>query len=255
MAKKTQKRAPVGYDDTPMLPDSKWRVHDARRPQPTVVRPGTSSSQDAPGQPPSDAIVLFDGQDTSAWAGRDGGPIQWKVQDGAMEVVQRTGSIQTKEEFGDCHLHIEWAAPAVVKGESQGRGNSGVFLLGKYEIQVLDSYDNVTYADGHTAAIYGQYPPLVNASRGPGEWQAYDVFFVAPRFEGQKLISPAYATVLHNGILVHHCQAILGPTGHKILASYDVPHDPTGPIVLQDHGDLVRFRNIWLRPIKGYDQK
>lgn len=255
MSEKTPKKAPVGYDDTPMLPGSKWRVHDARRPQPTIVRPGTSSSQDAPGQPPSDAIVLFDGQDTSAWAGRDGGPIQWKVQDGAVEVVPRTGSIETKEHFGDCHLHIEWAAPAEVKGESQGRGNSGVFLLGKYEIQVLDSYDNITYADGHTSAIYGQYPPLINASRGPGEWQTYDIFFVAPRFEGQKLITPAYATVLHNGILVHHHQAILGPTGHKILASYDVPHDPTGPIVLQDHGDLVRFRNIWLRPIKGYDQK
>ncbi|MBC8252780.1 MAG: DUF1080 domain-containing protein, partial [Ardenticatenia bacterium] len=173
----------------------------------------------------------------------------------ALEVVPRTGSIETKEHFGDCHLHIEWAAPAEVKGESQGRGNSGVFLLGKYEIQVLDSYDNITYADGHTSAIYGQYPPLVNASCGPGEWQTYDIIFVAPRFEGQKLITPAYATVLHNGILVHHHQAILGPTGHKILASYDVPHDPTGPIVLQDHGDLVRFRNIWLRPIKGYDQK
>jgi hypothetical protein len=126
--------------------------------------------------------------------------------------------------------------------------------MGKYEIQVLDSYDNITYADGHAGAIYGQYPPLVNASRGPGEWQTYDIFFIAPRFEGEDLASPAHITVIHNGVLIHHCQAAQGPTGHKIVASYDVPHGPTGPIMLQDHGDLVRFRNIWVRPIEGYDQ-
>jgi hypothetical protein len=209
---------------------------------------------DKPGRPPSDAIVLFDGTDTSRWVGRDGGEVGWKVENGVMEVVPRTGSIVSKDEFGDCHLHIEWAAPAEVKGSSQGRGNSGVFLMSKYEIQVLDSYDNITYADGHTGAIYGQYPPLVNASRGPGEWQTYDIFFVAPRFDGDKLVSPAYITVIHNGILIHHHQAIQGPTGHKIVANYDTPHGPTGPIMLQDHGDLVRFRNIWVRPIEGYDQ-
>jgi hypothetical protein len=119
---------------------------------------------------------------------------------------------------------------------------------------VLDSYDNITYADGHTGAIYGQYPPLVNVCRGPGEWQTYDIFFVAPRFEGDKLVSPAYATVIHNGVLIHHHQEIQGPTGHKIVASYDSLHGPMGPIMLQDHGDLVRFRNIWVRPIEGYDQ-
>jgi hypothetical protein len=251
MAKKGP--APVGYDDTPMLPGSQWRVHDAKRPQPKIIDPGTASTQDAPGRPPSDAIVLFDGQDTSKWVGRDGGPIGWRVIDGALEVVPRTGSITSVDRFGDCHLHIEWASPVEVKGNSQGRGNSGVFLIGRYEIQVLDSYDNVTYADGHAAAIYGQYAPMANACRKPGEWQTFDIFFVAPRFEGTALVSPAYATVVHNGILVHHHQAIQGPTGHKIVANYDTPHAPQGPIMLQDHGDLVRFRNIWVRPIPEID--
>ena len=244
------KKAPVGYDDTPMLPGNKWRVHDADRPQPRLVQPG-----DTPGAPPSDAIVLFDGTDLSSWVGRGGGEPPWRVEGGFMEVAPRTGNIVTKEHFGDCQLHIEWAAPAVVKGDSQGRGNSGVFLMNLYEVQVLDSYDNRTYADGHTGAIYGQYPPLVNASREPGEWQTYDIFFVAPRFDGDKLASPAYITVVHNGVLLHHRQAIQGPTGHKVLASYDVPHPPQGPLQLQDHGDLVRYRNIWIRPLTAYDQE
>lgn len=249
------KKAPVGYDDTPMLPDSEWRVHDPRRPQPRIVQPGTCSTQETPGQPPSDAIVLFDGRDMSQWIGRDGGEPKWKVADGAMKVVAKTGNIETRKHFGDCQLHVEWAAPAEVVGDSQGRGNSGVFLMGKYEIQVLDSYDNITYADGHTAAIYGQYPPLVNSSRAPGEWQTYDIFFVAPRFEGEKLVSPAYVTVIHNGVLVHHHQAIQGPTLHKALASYAIPHAPTGPLMLQDHNDPVRYRNIWIRPLTGYDEE
>jgi len=246
MAQKPQtNNPPVGYDDTPMLPDSKWRVHDGTRPQPRIVTPGTLSSQDEPGKPPSDAIVLFDGKDLSKWVGRDG-EAKWKVKNGFME-VNRTGNIQTKEHFGDCQLHVEWATPAEVKGDSQGRGNSGVFLMGKYEIQVLDGYDNPTYADGITAAIYGQYPPLVNACRKPGEWQTYDIFFVAPRFDGQELVSPAYATIIHNGVLVQHHQEIMGPTGHRRVASYDVPHPPKGPVILQDHGDQVRYRNIWIR--------
>ncbi|MBC7235590.1 MAG: DUF1080 domain-containing protein [Chloroflexi bacterium] len=249
----SEKTAPLGYDDTPFLPNSPWRVHDGRRPQPRIVTPGTPSTQEKPGLPPSDAVILFDGRDLSRWKGRDG-KARWLVQDGYME-VNGTGNIETIEHFGDCQLHLEWAAPAEIKGSSQGRGNSGVFLMGRYEIQVLDGYNNPTYADGMTAAIYGQYPPLVNACRKPGEWQTYDIFFVAPRFEGDKLISPAYVTVVHNGVLVHHHQAIMGPTGHRRLASYSEPHPPTGPLMLQDHGgDKVRYRNIWYRPLKGYDE-
>ena len=171
----------VGYNDTPMLPDSEWHVHDGDRPQPTIVTPSTADTQEGPGEAPSDAIVLFDGSDTSKWAGRDG-EVQWKVKDGYMEVT-RTGDIKTKDSFGNCQLHIEWAAPSEVKGESQGRGNSGVFLMDRYEIQVLDGYNNITYADGITAAIYGQYPPLVNACRKPGEWLAYDIIFIVPLFD------------------------------------------------------------------------
>ncbi|MFB0503525.1 MAG: DUF1080 domain-containing protein [Candidatus Bathyarchaeia archaeon] len=252
MVEKSSKPA-IGYEDTPMLPSSKWRVHDGRRPQPKVITPGSCSTQEKPGRPPSDAVVLFDGKDTSKWVSVNGGPIRWKVEDGVME-VNRTGDIETVQHFGDCQLHIEWAAPAEVKGESQGRGNSGVFLMGRYEIQVLDGYDNITYADGITAAIYGQYPPLVNACRKPGEWQIYDIFFVAPRFEGEKLISPAYVTVIHNGVLVHHHQELLGPTGHRILPSYKL-HPHKGPIRLQDHGDPVRYRNIWIRELKRCDDQ
>jgi len=234
----------VGYNDTPILPDSGWHVHDGDRPQPAIVTPGT---QESLGGAPSDAVVLFDGSDTSKWVGRDG-EVQWKVEDGYMEVT-RTGDIKTKDSFGNCQLHIEWASPSEVKGESQGRGNSGVFLMDRYEIQVLDGYDNITYADGITAAIYGQYPPLVNACRKPGEWQTYDIIFIGPRFDGNELIQPAYATIIHNGILVHHHQAVLGPTGHRSLSSYSQPHPPEAPLRLQDHGDLVRYRNIWIRPI------
>lgn len=243
----------IGYDDTPFLPGMKWRVHDGNRPQPPVVVPGTFSTQETPGIPPSDAIVLFDGTDLSKWVGRDGGPARWKVENGYMEVVPGTGDIMTKEHFGDCQLHLEWAAPAEVRGEGQGRGNSGVFLMGLYEVQVLDCYNNITYPDGTTAAIYGQFPPLVNACRKPGEWQTYDIVWVAPRFDGEKLVSPARITVFHNGIVVHHATELLGPTRHRESPSY-FPHPPVGPLVLQDHGDPVRFRNIWYRPLKGYDE-
>ena len=242
-----------GHDETLMLPNSKWRVHDEKRPLPRIVTPGTCSTQDKPGRPPSDAIILFDGKDTSKWIGCDGGPVRWKVENGALIVEPGTGDIQTKQHFGDCQLHIEWAVPVEVKGKGQGRGNSGVFLMGRYEVQILDGYNNITYADGMTAAIYGQYPPLVNACRKPGEWQTYDIFFVAPRFEGEKLISPAYMTVVHNGVLVHHHVELLGQTVHRRLPSYK-PHPPKGPVRLQDHGSPVRFRNIWIRELKGYDE-
>jgi hypothetical protein len=229
-----------GYDDTPFLPGGEWRVHDRARPRAPVVKPGTG------GAPPSDAIVLFDGKDLSKWKGRDGGA-RWRIVDGAME-VNGTGDIETRESFGDCQLHVEWATPAVVTKESQGRGNSGVFLMGRYEVQILDSFENPSYADGEAAALYGQRPPLANASRGPGEWQSYDILWRAPRFEGDRFVTPAVITVFHNGVAVHHASEVIGATVHRAVATYS-PHAPTGPIRLQDHGDPVRFRNIWIRPL------
>jgi Domain of Unknown Function (DUF1080) len=247
--------APIGYSDTPMLPGQKWRVHDIARPHPRMVTPASQ-----PGGPPSDAIVLFDGKDLSQWMssgrGADRGkemPATWNVENGYFEVALGGGDLHTKEKFGDCQLHVEWAAPAVIRGASQDRGNSGVLLMSRYEIQVLDSYDNVTYADGQAAAIYGQYPPLVNASRKPGEWQTYDIVFEAPRWEGEKLVKPAYATVFHNGIVVHNRQEIIGRMAHKVVGTY-APHGPEEPLALQNHGTLVRYRNIWIRRLKGYDQ-
>ena len=234
--------AKLGYDDTPLLPDSQWQVHDYRRPQPPVVTPALEA-----GAPPSDAIVLFDGSDLSGWTGKEGAA-PWKVENGYMEVVPRTGDITSVARFGDCQLHLEFACPAVVKGESQGRGNSGVFMMGLYEIQVLDGYDNPTYADGITASIYGEFPPMVNACRKPGVWQTYDILWTAPRFNGVELVSPAYLTLLHNGVVVHNHRALIGPTGHRNVYPY-AAHAPAGPLKLQDHGDLVRFRNIWYRPL------
>ena len=244
----------VGYTDTPMLPTGKWRVHDGERPQPPIITPGTSSTQDAPGRPPSDAIVLFDGTDLSKWESGGGKPATCKVEDGAM--VMSGGSVSTRDSFGDCQLHIEFAAPTPPKGRDQGRGNSGVMFFGRYEIQVLDSFENLTYADGQAAAIYGQYPPLVNASRKPGEWQTYDIIFTAPRFgetAGKTVKTPAYVTMLHNGVLVHNHTPILGAVAFRALPQY-APHGPKVALTLQDHGNPVRFRNIWLREIKDYDQ-
>lgn len=236
-----------GYDNTPMIPGSKFRVHDSQRPHPPVVTPPTESTQATPGKPPSDAVLLFDGRSLEGWTGKDG-DARWKVEGGYMEVVPGSGDIQTKETFGTCQLHLEWAAPETVKGESQGRGNSGVFLMGLYEIQVLDCYDNSTYADGSTAAIYGQQPPMVNACRKPGEWQTYDIIWCAPVFENGKIARPARLTLLHNGILVHHNRELTGPTTHMAVVEYS-EHPAKKPLLLQDHGDLVRFRNIWYRPL------
>ena len=234
--------AKLGYDDTPMLPESQWQVHDYRRPQPPVIAPAAD-----PGAPPSDAVVLFDGSNLSGWTGKEG-EAKWKVEDGYMEVVPGTGDILSAERMGDCQLHLEFACPAEVKGESQGRGNSGVFMMGLYEIQVLDGYENPTYADGITASVYGEFPPLVNACRKPGEWQTYDIVWTAPRFNGVDLVSPAYLTLMHNGVVVHNHTRVIGPTGHRNVYPYTA-HAPSGPLKLQDHGDLVRFRNIWYRPI------
>lgn len=222
----------------------RWAVHDMNRPQPLVVAPG-----EQPGQAPSDAIILFDGNDLSQWESTKGGrPAKWKVEKGYTEVVKKTGSIRTKRSFGDCQLHIEWAAPAKVKGNGQKRGNSGVFLMSRYEVQVLDSYNKKTYPDGQAASMYGQNPPMVNACRGPGQWQTYDIIFRRPIFRGDKVVGPAIITVLHNGVLVQDHWTIEGTTAHKKRAKYK-PHEDKLPLMLQNHGDPVRYRNIWIREL------
>jgi hypothetical protein len=228
--------------------DPKWEIHDRNRPNPSVITPATASTQDAPGKPPSDAIVLFDGKDISKWVSKkDGSPAKWTVADGYMEVAPKTGDVQTKESFGDCQLHIEFREPSPPKGEDQDRGNSGVFLMGEYEIQVLDSYNSKTYADGQAAAVYGQYPPLVNASRAPGEWQTYDIIWHGPRFDASgKLTRPAHVTVIHNGVLVQDNVELTGPTGHHVRPPYK-PGPDKAPLALQDHNHPVRYRNIWIR--------
>jgi hypothetical protein len=226
-----------------------WKIHDPNRPLPPVIDSGTASTQDSPGRPPSDAVALFDGKDLSRWAHKDGSAAKWKVENGYAEVAPKTGYIYTREAFGDCQLHVEFAEPVPPKGESQERGNSGVFLMGLYEIQVLDSYENKTYADGQASAVYGQYPPLVNASRPPGQWQTYDIVFHGPRFDKDgKLLRPARATVLHNGVLVQDNVELTGPTAHGERPPYKA-HPEKLPLGLQDHGNPVRFRNIWIREL------
>jgi hypothetical protein len=229
--------------------------HDLNRPQPRIVTPAGGVPAANPGKPPSDAVVLFDGKDLSQWASqKDGSPAAWKVENGYIEVVKGKGGIQTRQGFGDVQLHIEWMTPSPAKGQSQDRGNSGVFFAGdRYEIQVLDSYENKTYPDGQAGATYGQYPPLVNASRPPGEWQAYDIVFTAPRIDAAGAVEkPAIVTVFHNGLVVHHATAFAGPTAHKVIGKYTAAH-ARGPVRLQDHGNPVHFRNIWIRPLTAYD--
>jgi hypothetical protein len=231
--------------------DTKWKIHDPARPLPPVIAPGTASTQDSAGRAPSDAVVLFDGKDLSQWAATDGGTAKWKVENGYFEVVPKTGYIHTRQAFGDCQLHVEFSEPTPPHGESQERGNSGVFLQGLYEIQVLDSYQNKTYADGQAAAVYGQYPPLVNASRPAGEWQSYDIVFHGPRFDAAgKLTSPARETVFHNGVLVQDNVELTGPTAHGARPPYK-PTPEKLPLALQDHGNPVRYRNIWIRELKS----
>lgn len=240
---------PAFYGDPPDA-FHPWAVHDPNRPQPPVVTPGTFSSQDQPGRPPSDAIILFDGRDLSNWesAKNGGGPAQWLVHDGLLQVVPSKGDIRTKQEFGDCQLHVEWAEPPDVKGSSQGRGNSGIFLMGRVEIQVLDSYHNITYADGHAAAVYGQNPPMANALRPPGEFQVYDIIFRRPIYKDGKVLDPGYVTVFVNGVVAQDHTPLEGPTGHMRRARPEAFPDK-GPLELQDHGNPVRFRNIWYRPL------
>lgn len=226
-----------------------WRQHDWERPRPRVVEPGHAGTGDQPGKAPSDAVVLFDGSSLKGWASLDGGEPKWVIKDGVLECAKGSGYIRTVQAFGDCQLHVEWAAPTPPEGTSQGRGNSGVFLMGLYEVQVLDSHENKTYADGQAAALYGQHPPLVNASRPPGQWQTYDILFTRPRFDDQgRLVSPARVTVLHNGVLVQHESELVGPTGWLERAPYRA-HENKLPISLQDHGNPVRYRNLWVREL------
>lgn len=240
----------LGYKDTPLIPGTKWHVHDGDRPQPRVVTPGNKFSEMAAA--PSDAIVLFDGKDFSKWKGSKG-EVKWKIEDGYMETT-KSGVIRTRDEFSDFQLHLEFATPAKVVGDGQGRGNNGVNIFGRYEIQVLDSYKNPTYPDGQAAAIYGQTPPLVNASRPPGEWQTYDIVFEAPRWDADgKLIKKAAATVFHNGVVVHNRRELVGNTQHRGMPAYGKPQEK-GFIELYEHGNPVRFRNIWIRPLGEYDK-
>lgn len=225
-----------------------WAVHDMNRPRPAVVTPAA-----AVGQPPSDAVVLFDGKNLDAWeSDKDGSPCAWKLVDGAMEVVKGKGQIRTKQGFGDCQLHIEWRTPDVVEGSSQGRGNSGVFLMGTYELQVLDCYDNDTYPDGQAGSVYAENPPLVNVCRKPGEWQAYDVVFHQPRWEGDKLVRPGSITVFQNGVLVQDHWLMEGTSTHK-ARTQPRKHEAKLPLKLQDHNNPTRFRNIWIREIPDYE--
>jgi hypothetical protein len=232
--------------------DPKWEIHDRNRPNPPVVTSATASTQEAAGKAPSDAMVLFDGNDLSHWVhSKDGSAAKWKVENGYFEVVPKTGELHSKDSFGDCQLHVEFREPEPPVGEDQDRGNSGVFLMGLYEIQVLDSYNSKTYADGQASAVYGQYPPLVNASRAPGQWQTYDIIWHGPHFDAAgKLLKPARVTVLHNGVLTQDNVELTGPTGHHVRPPYKPGPDKL-PLALQDHNHPVRYRNIWIRNLQS----
>jgi len=226
-----------GYTDTPLLPGTQWRVSDINRPLPPVVDPGPETP---PIAPPSDAISLFDGKDLSQWRN-----VKDNALDNGVINVKKNGEISTKQEFGDCQIHVEWATPAQPDGDAMIWGNSGVFFLGRYEVQIIQTR---IYADGICGAIYAQTPPLVTAARKAGEWQTFDIIFTAPKFADKKLLQPAYFTVFWNGVLVQNHTASLGPTKHRALANYE-DQTARGPIMLQSHGSAVRFRNIWVRPV------
>jgi hypothetical protein len=259
------------FDGSPVgsrLPDQKWLVHDHSRPQPRKVTPGLPIPTPSA---PSDAVVLFDGRDLSKWnavsfGGRRGGggpqpgqqppqpqstEPQWKIVDGHAEM---RGGIVTKESFGDIQLHVEWTTPPVVDPMRVGqqRGNSGIIFMGRYEVQVLSSYDNPTYADGGAGAMYGLYPPMVNPCLPEGQWNAFDFVFEAPRFDGDKLVKPGFCTLFFNGVMVHNRAQFLGSTSHEPLAAY-TPHPPELPLQLQGHVGPAWYRNIWVRRILGYD--
>jgi hypothetical protein len=249
-----------GFRDTPMLPGGKWHVHDPDRPQPRVVTPGATFSQNAPA--PSDAEVLFDGTDLSKWENNRGEEAKWHMQDGYVETAARGGGIRTRGKWADFQLHVEWAAPNPPHGTGQGRGNSGILINNMYEVQVLDSYHAKTYPDGQAGAIYGQSPPLVNASKPPGEWQTYDIIFESPRWNEQgQLTKKATVTVLYNGVVVQNRYELTGMTDGinaaqpwKTLSKYPPPHAPEVFIELQDHNNPVRYRNIWVRALGERDK-
>ena len=231
-----------GRTDFPMKPE----MTEIWDPEVVVVTPG-----ETPADAPSDAVVLFDGKNLSQeWTNEAGTEPGWKVADGCATVVKGTGVIKTKRQFNDFQLHIEWHSPAEVVGESQGRGNSGIFLQGLYELQVLDNYNNRTYRNGQAGSFYKQYPPLVNVCKAPGVWQVYDVIYTAPRFNPNgTYFTPPYVTVLHNGVLVQNHVALRGPTEYIGIPEYfEKPHG-AGPIILQDHGNPVSYRNIWIREL------
>ncbi len=231
-----------GYRDTPVQPWSGYRVHDPDRPAPKKIDPGDFSTQDRPGRPPSDAIVLFDGKDLSKWK-----PNLWKVENG--ELIATTGQFATVDDFGSCQLHLEWKDPYPPVGDNiMDRGNNGVLLMGGFEIQIFDPATKI-YADGQAAAVYGQTPPLVTASRPAGQWETYDIIFTAPKFDGGKLAQPARVTVLYNGVLVQNNQRIYGGTAHATLPRPYRPGITRAPLELGAHNNPVRFRNIWVRPL------
>jgi hypothetical protein len=227
-----------GYKDTPRLPWCKWLVHDPDRPAPKRVDPGKSGP---PSPVPSDAVLLFGGKDLSQWQASD-----CKVEDGC--IVAGNGMLKSKAEFGSAQIHVEWMTPAGFDGPWYNRGNNGVFLMGRFEIQIFDSFNEKIYPDGQAAAIYGQTPPLVNVTRPPGEWQTYDILFTAPMFENSQVVRPARVTLLHNGVLVQLDAEIHGETGHRIIPEYKTQAS-RGPLGFGGHGCPVRFRNIWVRPL------
>ena len=229
-----------------------WAIHDMNRAQPARVEPGSFSTQKEPGKPPSDAIILFGGdeKEIEKWQSdkKPAEPTKWVVKKGALQCVPGSGYVQTKEEFADCQLHVEWSAPTPPEGTSQGRGNSGIFLMGQVEVQVLDNYNNPTYPDGFASSIYGINPPLANALRAPGEWQSYDIIFRRPIFQGDRELDAGYITVFVNGVLTQDHTPLEGGGGHK-TRSKPRAFPEKGPLKLQDHGNPVRYRNIWYRPL------
>ncbi|MGJ8644666.1 MAG: 3-keto-disaccharide hydrolase [Luteolibacter sp.] len=230
-----------------LIPGTPYKVHDMERPQPRIVESGGAVSI----APPSDATVLFDGTNLDAWTSGGKDPL-WKIEDGVLVAVKNY--LDTKEKFGAIQLHLEWKLPKGIEVNGQKGGNSGCFLMGLYEVQILQSNNNETYPDGQATALYGQLPPLVNATSPQGEWNSYDITFIPPVYEGETVVSPAKVTVIHNGVVVQNGESFIGPTGHKNLAKYPKKHPETGPIRLQFHGDPMEFRNIWVRPLGERDK-